>query len=127
MFANLKKLHLLCISKHFLMSNPTQSLETLQDIKRMMERSSRFISLSGWSGIAAGICALLGAGAAHQRIAHYYQLQYGKIGGAIVELRYDLILIAFLTFTAAFVLASFFTFIKSRKEGVAIWGSTAKR
>jgi hypothetical protein len=39
------------------MANPARDLETLQDIKRMMERSSRFISLSGWSGIAAGICA----------------------------------------------------------------------
>lgn len=37
------------------------SLETLKDIKRMMERSSRFISLSGISGISAGIFALIGA------------------------------------------------------------------
>jgi hypothetical protein len=108
------------------MDNPKQSLETLHDIKRMMERSSRFISLSGWSGIAAGFCALLGAGVARQRIAHYYQLKYGK-AEAIAELRYDLILIALITFIGAFVLASFFTFLKSRKEGVAIWGSTAKR
>ncbi len=44
------------------MDSQHQPLETLQDIKRMMERSSRFISLSGWSGISAGICALLGRG-----------------------------------------------------------------
>ena len=43
------------------MDEQKQSLETLQDIKRMMERSSRFISLSGLSGISAGICALIGA------------------------------------------------------------------
>jgi predicted lysophospholipase L1 biosynthesis ABC-type transport system permease subunit len=43
------------------MNENQQSLETLQDIKRMMERSSRFISLSGLSGISAGICALAGA------------------------------------------------------------------
>jgi hypothetical protein len=109
------------------MSNPAQSLETLHDIKRMMERSSRFISLSGWSGITAGICALVGAGVAHHRIVYYYQSQYGRVGGAIADLKYDLILIAFLTFAAAFVLASFFTFIKSKKEGVAIWGATARR
>lgn len=109
------------------MSNPAQSLETLHDIKRMMERSSRFISLSGWSGIAAGVCALAGAAVARQRIIYYYQSQYGKVGGAIAELRYDLILIAFLTFATAFVLASFFTFIRSKKEGVAIWGATARR
>ena len=43
-------------------------LQTIQDIKRMMERSSRFISLSGWSGVAAGICALGGAYAAYLRL-----------------------------------------------------------
>jgi hypothetical protein len=111
----------------FHMSNPAQSLETLHDIKRMMERSSRFISLSGWSGIAAGVCALAGAGIAHQRIVHYYQTEYQKVFGAITALKYDLILIALLTFVAAFILASFFTFLKSKKEGVAIWGATARR
>ena len=93
----------------------------------MMERSSRFISLSGWSGIAAGVCALAGAGAAHRRLEYYYQSQYGKVGGAIGELRYDMILIALLTFTAAFVLSVLFTVIRSKKEGVAIWGAAARR
>lgn len=37
-----------------------QSLETLKDIKRMMERSSRFISLSGLSGISAGVFCSFG-------------------------------------------------------------------
>ena len=35
--------------------------QDLHHIKQMMERSSRFISLSGLSGIAAGSCALVGA------------------------------------------------------------------
>ncbi len=38
----------------------------------MMERSSRFISLSGLSGVSAGICALIGAWIAHGWIAGYY-------------------------------------------------------
>ncbi len=109
------------------MTNPTQSLETLHDIKRMMERSSRFISLSGWSGITAGICALAGAAFARQRINHYYQSEYRQLTGAITKLKYDLITIAILTFVAAFILAIFFTYLKSRKEGVAIWGATARR
>jgi hypothetical protein len=109
------------------MSTPIQPLEAIHDIKRMMERSSRFISLSGWSGISAGITALAGGWAAHRRIVYYYDVEYQKVGGAFTELRYDLILIAFLTFTTAFVLATFFTFIRSKKQGVAIWGSTARR
>jgi hypothetical protein len=45
--------------------NEQQSLDDLQHIKKMMERSSRFISLSGLSGIAAGTCALIGAAVAY--------------------------------------------------------------
>jgi len=47
------------------MTDQNHHLDTLKDIKQMMERSSRFISLSGLSGIAAGICALIGAWFAH--------------------------------------------------------------
>ena len=39
-------------------------IQTLAEIRSMMERSSRFISLSGLSGVCAGIFALLGAAAA---------------------------------------------------------------
>ena len=43
----------------------TSPEETLTEIKQLMERSSRFISLSGMSGVMAGIYALAGAGAAY--------------------------------------------------------------
>jgi hypothetical protein len=57
------------------MNEQQQGLEALQDIKRIMERSSRFISLSGWSGVAAGLCALAGAWLAVGRIAGYKHLR----------------------------------------------------
>jgi hypothetical protein len=110
----------------FIMSNKQKDLDTLQDIKRIMERSSRFISLSGWSGVSAGICALLGAGFAYKRISHYYAHEY-LVNGTPAELKTDLIVIAMFTFLAAFMLASFFTFLRSKKEGVAIWGTSARR
>lgn len=43
----------------------TSPEETLTEIRHLMERSSRFISLSGFSGIFAGIYALIGAAAAY--------------------------------------------------------------
>ncbi|MBK8554146.1 MAG: hypothetical protein IPL53_25100 [Ignavibacteria bacterium] len=43
------------------MENNKDHLETLNEIKGLMQRSSRFSSLSGMSGIAAGIAAILGA------------------------------------------------------------------
>jgi hypothetical protein len=109
------------------MDNPAQGLETLNDIKRMMERSSRFISLSGWSGISAGLCALAGAGIARRRIIHYYQSEYQQSADAISHLKSDLILIAIFTFLTALLFAFFFTFLRSKKEGVALWGTTARR
>ena len=112
-------------------------LETLQDIKRMMERSSRFISLSGWSGISAGICALAGAWIAHSRIAGYLQAMYGgdglrgrprEYGGdSSIELTADLLLIAFITFIAAFISAFLFTWARSRKNGTPMWDRTVQR
>jgi hypothetical protein len=47
------------------MEQEQRGLEALKDIRNMMERSSRFISLSGWSGISAGIIALIEIGRAH--------------------------------------------------------------
>ena len=38
-----------------------EHLENLKEIRTLMERSSKFLSLSGLSGISAGIIALVGA------------------------------------------------------------------
>ena len=53
------------------MEKYTSPEETLTEIRHLMERSSRFISLSGFSGIFAGIYALTGA------LAAYYYLPSG--------------------------------------------------
>ncbi len=53
------------------MENNQQHLEALQDIRQMMKQSSRFLSLSGLSGIFAGVYALIGAWAGNLVIAHY--------------------------------------------------------
>ena len=109
------------------MQDQDQSLQTLEDIKQLMTKSSRFISLSGWSGVAAGTCALIGAWIAHQKINTYQ----GNDNAADVVQRTDiaqqLIYIAILTFIAAFVLAFLFTYLRSRKTGIPVWGYTARR
>lgn len=43
------------------MENQNQHLENLNEIRSIMERSTRFISLSGLSGVFAGIYAIIGA------------------------------------------------------------------
>lgn len=118
------------------MSDQNHHLDTLHDIKQMMERSSRFISLSGLSGIAAGICALIGAWFAHGVIVdNRYSIATLKnvarkenntitIGDYMGN---SLIQIAALTFIAAFLLAFVFTYLRSKKTNIPIWGTTARR
>src|ERR1700759_3425393 len=55
---------LLCKTKYFKMEE-NKIHDDLTAIRSLMERSQKFISLSGLSGILAGIYALIGAAAAY--------------------------------------------------------------
>ena len=114
--------------------NATQQLSNeLQDIRKMMEQSSRFISLSGLSGIAAGICALAGAWVANSLINDSVSMSSADpvnnpdsiLHGDFINSR--LLQLAFVTFIAAFLSAFIFTYRRSKKTNVPIWGTTAKR
>lgn len=114
--------------------NATQKLSNeLHDIKKMMEQSSRFISLSGLSGIAAGVCALIGAWFANNFIGRdEVVLTQQSVNSPDSILHGDFInsrilQIAFITFFAAFLSAFIFTYRRSKKTNVPIWGTTAKR
>ncbi|HTF30298.1 MAG TPA: hypothetical protein VK625_15710 [Flavitalea sp.] len=108
------------------MATETTSLDTLTDIRKMMEKSSRFISLSGWSGIVAGACALAGAFFAHRTLAGAYE--NNQLDAANVEgVKTSLILIASAVFASAFLAAFLFTYFRSRRQGTPIWGAIAKR
>ncbi len=105
------------------MDEQQASLKELHQIKQMMERSSRFISLSGLSGISAGILALLGAWLAVQKISRY---AHGT-GIDYDNLVTQLIFIAAGVLIAAFFAAFIFTSLRSKKDGVSIWGATTYR
>lgn len=112
------------------MSEQQQSLQDLQHIKKMMERSSRFISLSGLSGIAAGVCALAGAWFAWKRLHTTQSDTYDLV--RIIETNgtnvlYDLFSIAVYTFIGAFISAFIFTYLRSRKDKVPMFGSATMR
>lgn len=100
-----------------------------------MERSSRFISLSGLSGISAGVCALIGAWLAYDYVFGYKELLINPTVGIAQAMAndYSIILntwlfwIAVGTLAAAILSALFFTWVKSKKAGVAIWGKSAIR
>ncbi|HLX92243.1 MAG TPA: hypothetical protein VKR32_11195 [Puia sp.] len=115
------------------MRSKEESLDALQDIRKMMERSSRFISLSGWSGISAGICALLGAWFGYGVLARTggesvsASSRTSQVGLSSMGEIQQLLLIGRLTFAAAAVSAFIFTYIRSKKNAIPMWGLTAKR
>jgi hypothetical protein len=117
------------------MNEQQQSLQDLQQIKQMMERSSRFISLSGLSGVAAGVCALVGAWFANNVI-----LDNGGPSGyrAVMPKTFEaesftdffshkLFQIAVCTFFAALLLSFLFTYLRSKKNNIPMWGYSSKR
>ena len=117
------------------MIEQNQHLESLKDIKQLMDKSSRFISLSGLSGVAAGVCALVAAWLAQRKLhenklgapEEYSSNDAGALTPPLKGVALDLILIAAVTFVAALTFAFIFTYLRSRKTGVPIWGYTARR
>ncbi len=117
------------------MNDSAKLSSELHDIKQMMERSSRFISLSGLSGISAGICALIGAWLGNETI-NSYGVEANRLRRSIDDnytllnvysLYSRLFQIALVTFIAALISAFIFTYRRSKITNVPIWGSTAKR
>lgn len=98
-------------------------LKDLTEIKHLMNKSSRFISLSGLSGIMAGIYALIGAAYAYWLVTTSvkgYLILDGRIFNIVLL---DLFLIAFCTV----VTAVFLTVRKAKKNGESVFDKTGLR
>src|SRR6478609_7085117 len=122
------------------MNEKHDPLNDLREIRQMMESSSRFISLSGLSGVLAGIYALIGVG-----MIFYFQLYhvgrwtyrphynigedfnnltnfYYSIGAfAAYTLDAKVFLIGFIVFLLAIGTSFYFTYKKIRKDNANIW------
>jgi hypothetical protein len=106
------------------------SLQTLHDIRRMMERSSRFMSLSGLSGLSAGICAAIGAWIARGWMRAFYRdysrpIPFFEKERDWFELK--LLLLAAAVLVAALLSSTWFTWRKAKRNGLPVWDPTARR
>jgi len=110
--------------------NQLETMQEISDIKRIMERSSRFISLSGLSGIAAGLCALAGAYFANTALNDYY-FEYNHGGGYtdknFESLKIKLLLVAAAVLAAALILSFIFTWRRAKQNHLSIWDLTARK
>jgi hypothetical protein len=108
----------------------TEPLQEIKDIRRIMERSSRFISLSGLSGVAAGVCALVGAWLGLEILKNYYGGYRSRgifSGDDFSGLKIKLAGLAVIVFLAAFASSFYFTWQRTKKQGLPLWDHTTKR
>ena len=110
------------------MSDQNEPIEQLKEIRSLMERSSRFISLSGLSGVCAGIFALIGAYFAYIKTGSEIDSSYffnSVASSWSAEQEMDLItyliLDAIIVLVCSIVGGLFFTLRKAKRKGQTIW------
>lgn len=115
------------------MNNKKEHLETLTEIRTLMERSSKFLSLSGISGISAGIIAIFGVVAAsiYQGYSFFEKARVTKLLDPVGGFNKDFVLFFMIDAIAVIVLvlctSAFFTIRKAKKRKLPAWDNSAKR
>jgi hypothetical protein len=106
--------------------------DELATIRNLMERSSKFISLSGLSGILAGVYALIGAAAAYYILytdihPRSYILPYHIVEDiqSIVYI-YGLLLIAAVVLVASVLTAIILSARQAKRKSQPIWGKISQ-
>lgn len=100
----------------------------LASIRTMMERSAKFISLSGLSGVLSGLYALAGATAAYFT-AHYpiSPLKFRIFSIRETDTLLKLMIIATLVLGASLATGFWLSAKKAKKQGLKLWTSSSKR
>lgn len=107
------------------MKEKEEYIEDLKEIKEMMNRSSKFISLSGLSGISAGVIALVGAWFAHTLVYNNASLAYSA-QSTEQGVERNLLLLASLTILTAVLAGIFFTKRKAKQINQPLWDAQTK-
>jgi hypothetical protein len=100
----------------------------LASIRNIMERSAKFISLSGLSGVLAGIYAIIGAVAAYFIVQYphspfLYRIQSATAPGIL----WKLLLIAGIVLVASISTGLYFSNVKAKKHGLQLWSGASKK
>jgi hypothetical protein len=111
------------------MKKETDYLEDIGEIRSLMERSSKFISLSGWAGIFAGIYALVGVYIATTFLHFNPQSLYPGEGETqnISTNFLSVVLLALAIFILAITTAIYFTRRRAEKKEELLWTPATKR
>lgn len=104
-------------------------IRDISEIRSMMERSSKFLSLSGWAGILAGIYALTGAYIAYT-LFHFNPTEIvdnpvspGQLPASFLQVFFVAVSIIILALGTAI----YFSYSRAKKSGEKLWNNTARR
>jgi uncharacterized membrane protein YidH (DUF202 family) len=111
------------------MEQQQEYIRDISEIRSMMERSTKFLSLSGWAGIMAGVYALIGAYVAYKvfnfnpgEISDPYTAEQGYTAAL-----YKLILLAIVIIVLAIGTAIYFSQRRAVKRNEKLWNATSRR
>lgn len=107
---------------------PIQEYEKdIASIRTMMERSAKFISLSGLSGVLAGIYALAGAFVAYYMVHYPVSLfHYHTYSIHEEDTRWKLIAVAAVILLASITTGLWLSHEKAKKHGIKLWSPASR-
>jgi uncharacterized membrane protein YidH (DUF202 family) len=111
------------------MNEEEDYIRDIAQIRSIMERSSKFLSLAGWAGILAGIYALAGAYIAYD-VFEFKPTQIVYSPAQLDSVTTDLpkvILVACIVLALAISTAIFLSNKKATKRGEKLWNAITKR
>jgi len=115
------------------MEKSNEPIQQLTEIRDLMERSSRFISLSGLSGISAGFIALAGSSIAFFILGfdqRYFTIKpYAEMIAGLESCFswFNITLDALVMLALALSSGIYFTTRRARRKGMKVWDNTARR
>ena len=100
----------------------------LASIRNIMERSSKVISLSGLSGVLAGVYALAGAYAAYYVLYHPESpWRYHEESIVESEVLWQVVLVGCIVLVASLATGFLLSNRKAKKQGVNLWNPASQR
>lgn len=108
------------------------SVEELKTIRRIMEESTRFLSLSGLSGVFPGLIAIAGAVVAYFLVLDSGNIRYPEDlmnipGTEAVTIQWQMTTDAIAVLFLSLATAVYFSFRKAKRSGKSLWTAASKR
>ena len=109
------------------MEQMREHLKDISDIRNLMEQQSKFLSLSGLSGVSAGLVALLGTVAGWFFIGQPSDFGASGVDVPASDLVRFFVRVAFMVLVLALGFAVLFSLRMAKKRKLPVWNRSAKR